>query len=58
MVNLIMLVGIPDNNWHNNRMNISADPNSAVPADQAPKKKLGPCCVCKETKKLRDDCLF
>ncbi len=53
-----MLVGIPDNNWQNNRMNISADPNSAVPADQAPKKKLGPCCVCKETKKLRDDCLF
>lgn len=23
-----------------------------------PKKKLGPCCVCKETKKLRDECFF
>ncbi len=21
-------------------------------------KKLGPCCVCKETKKLRDECLL
>ena len=21
-------------------------------------KKLGPCCVCKETKKLRDQCFF
>ncbi len=39
-------------------MNISSDANSPVPVDQAPKKKLGPCCVCKETKKLRDDCLF
>ena len=24
----------------------------------APKKKLGPCCVCKETKSIRDACLF
>ena len=23
-----------------------------------PKKKLGPCCVCKETKKKRDACIF
>jgi hypothetical protein len=21
-------------------------------------KKLGPCCVCKETKKIRDECFF
>ena len=25
---------------------------------EQPKKKLGPCCVCKETKQLRDSCLF
>ena len=26
---------------------------------EAPKKKKpGPCCVCKETKKLRDQCIF
>lgn len=28
-----------------------------VQGEQKP-KKLGPCCVCKETKKLRDECLF
>lgn len=31
--------------------------DSQLPTDP-PKKKLGPCCVCKETKKLRDDCIF
>jgi cytochrome c oxidase assembly protein subunit 17 len=25
---------------------------------EVPKKKLGPCCVCKETKKFRDACLM
>lgn len=37
-------------------MNIEKVPLPGI--DEAPKKKLGPCCVCKETKKLRDDCLF
>lgn len=39
---------------------------SSVPVEWAqapapemmPKKKPGPCCVCKPTKRLRDDCIF
>lgn len=31
--------------------------NKEILTQEAPKKKLGPCCVCKETKKNRDMCI-
>jgi len=38
-------------------MNQNNTNNPDLTAVQQP-KKLGPCCVCKDTRKLRDECFF
>ncbi len=32
--------------------------NNPVVTTEAPKKRRGPCCVCKATKTLRDQCII
>lgn len=40
---------------HSQTTTVSTPPVATIEPEKP--KKLGPCCVCKETKKLRDECI-